>query len=127
MSFRAKDYAPNWKEVSQQIRFERAGSQCECSGECGLHPGKRCEEVNNTPAKWANGKVVLTVAHLDHEGGPCRCKAETGIKCANPDHLKAMCNRCHLRLDMPHHRQNAARTRHEKRAVGPLPGLEVTV
>jgi hypothetical protein len=114
MAFRARDYAPNWKEVSLHIRQVRAGSRCECTGECGLHHDRRCEEMDGEPAKWANGKVMLTVAHLDHAEGPCRCKEETGIKCANPDHLKACCQRCHLRIDTPHHVANAARTRRMK-------------
>lgn len=55
--------------------------------------------------------VILTVAHLDHEGGVCDCKARTGLKCANPAHVKALCQSCHLRLDMPKHIENARRTR----------------
>jgi hypothetical protein len=45
--------------------------------------------------------VVLTVAHL---GDP------SPENCAD-DNLKAMCQRCHLRYDMPLHKQNAATTR----------------
>jgi hypothetical protein len=52
------------------------------------------------PAKWATGRIVLTVAHLDHQ--PENCADEN---------LKAMCQRCHLRYDVDHHRRNAARTR----------------
>jgi hypothetical protein len=123
MAFRAKDYAPNWKEVSLHIRRVRAGNRCECSGECGLHPGQRCEEVDGEPAKWAQGKVMLTVAHLDHTEGPCRCEAETGVRCADPSHVKAMCQRCHLRLDHPKHMANARATRMARKAAGVLPGL----
>lgn len=112
-------YADNWREVSRFIRFERAKGQCECEGECGLHrtnPGpRRCVERNGEPAVWAGGKVILTVAHLDAEGDICRCYAETGIKCAIPEHLKAMCNRCHLRYDSKQHQRNAAATRRKKK------------
>src|SRR5512142_3562310 len=100
-------YPPNWEEISRRIRYERAQGQCECLGECGLHHDHRCDERDGEPAKWARGKVMLTVAHLDHADGPCRCKEQTGQKCSEPDHLKAMCQRCHLRLDHPHHMRNA--------------------
>ena len=43
-------------------------------GECGLHQPtggpRRCEERNGEPAKWAKGKVVLTVAHMNHTPTP---------------------------------------------------------
>jgi hypothetical protein len=124
VAFRARDYAENWKEVSLWVRRERAQDRCECSGECGLHPGMRCIEFDGEPAIYANGKVTLTVAHLDADGGPCTCKRDTGIKCAEPTHLKAMCNRCHLRYDAPHHQRNARETRQRKQAVATLPGME---
>jgi hypothetical protein len=48
-------------------------------------------------------KIVLTVAHLDFDGGICRCKEMHGIKCAIPSHCLALCQACHLQMDMPHH------------------------
>ena len=91
------DYPPNWREVSQYIRFERAQGRCECPGGswfCGLHgthPGpRRCVELDRMPAIWARGRVVLTVAHL------CTCEP----LCADPVHLKAMCNRCDTLLPL---------------------------
>lgn len=108
-------YPKNWKEISQKIRA-RSGGQCECLGECGLHTENghswRCLEFNGTPAKWANGKIVLTVAHLDH----------TPENCAD-DNLKAMCQRCHLRYDSKHHQKNAAKTRAAKNPQLQLEGL----
>ena len=99
----AARYPKDWKRISASIR-ERSGGQCECAGECGLHrttPGpRRCVERNGEPAKWAKGKIVLTVAHLNHQPEDCR-----------PDNLKAMCQRCHLRYDHDHHQRNAAATR----------------
>lgn len=113
-------YPETWKEVSRRIRLERAQRQCECLGECGLHrthPGpRRCEEIDGAPAKWAKGWVVLTVAHLNGPDGPCRCQP----LCADPEHLKAMCNRCHLRYDVPLHVANAHATRRAGRALGEL-------
>jgi hypothetical protein len=112
-------YPDNWKEVSKYIRFERAGGRCECMGQCGLHktnPGpRRCVERDREDAVWARGKVILTVAHLDAVGDVCRCEEETGLLCANPDHLKALCNRCHLRYDHAKHIKNAAATRRRKK------------
>lgn len=104
------DYQGNWTEFSRLIRFERAKEQCECAGECGLHDGrdlffpeaKRCEEKNGYPAKWAQGTIMLTVAHLNRADGPCKCHP----LCAIADHVKAMCQRCHLRYDIDRHVEN---------------------
>ncbi len=107
-------YPKDWKAISARIRFDRAQGRCECTGECGLHittPGpRRCTEQHGKPATWAKGKVILTVAHLDGPGGPCTCPDPCGID----HHLKAMCQRCHLRYDLPRHRANAAETRRKK-------------
>jgi hypothetical protein len=96
-------YPEDWKAISARIRA-RAGGRCECEGECGLHRTtggpRRCEERHGEAAKWARGVVMLTVAHLNHQPEDCR-----------DENLKAMCQRCHLRYDVPHHRRNAAATR----------------
>lgn len=94
-------YPADWKEVSTRIK-ERAGYQCECAGECGLHPGKRCEERHGEDAKYANGTIVLTTAHLDHTPENC-----------DDSNLKAMCQRCHLRYDREHHYQSRKRRQRE--------------
>ena len=108
------DYPKEWAAISRAIR-NRSGGQCECSGECGLHrthPGPRqCEERQGHAARWARGTIILTVAHLNGIGGPCHCRP----LCGTPDHLKAMCQRCHLRYDMPMHRRNASATRYRTR------------
>ena len=100
-------YPPDWKQISLRIRA-RAEGRCECSGECGLHcttgGPRRCEERNGEPAKWANGKIVLTVAHMNHDTADNRDK-----------NLKAMCQRCHLRYDSAFHVKNSAETRRRKR------------
>lgn len=64
---------------------------------------RRCEERNGEPARWARGKVVLTVAHLNHRPMDCR-----------PENLKALCQRCHLRYDAALHAENARKTRRRK-------------
>lgn len=102
-------YPDNWKEFSRGIRHGRAGRRCECVGECGLHtthPGpRRCTEMDGTPAAFARGIVVLTTAHL------CKCDP----LCADPEHVKAMCNRCHLRVDVELHVKHAAANRMRKK------------
>ena len=111
-------YPKDWPDISKRIR-ERSGGQCECMGECGLHrtnPGpRRCCEMNGHPAKWANGKVVLTVAHLgvdypDGRKGDPQDKLDV-----RDENLKALCQRCHLRYDVKEHVKNSARTREAKR------------
>ena len=113
-----RPYPPEWKAVSYRVRFIRAQGRCECGGECGLHrthPGpRRCTERHGEPATWARGKVVLTVAHLNGPDGPCRCDP----LCALDEHLKAMCQRCHLRYDVALHARNARETR--RAGVGDL-------
>jgi len=101
-----KKYPPDWKETRARI-LKRADNQCECQGECGLHHDHRCTELNGMPAKWANGKVVLTIAHLDHD------EENWGV---DDSRLKAMCQRCHLRYDAP----EKARRRKSKKAIGDL-------
>lgn len=102
MPFDRSKYPPEWKSISQAIR-KRSGGRCECEGECGLHHGRRCRERNGSKAKWAKGKVVLTVAHLNHDPQDCR-----------PANLKAMCQRCHLRYDAPLHARHAKQTRRRR-------------
>lgn len=113
-------YPKDWPKISARIR-ERSGGRCECEGECGLHrtnPGpRRCCERNGEPAIWAKGKVVLTVAHL----GVAKPDGTPGDKHDKLDcrdeNLKAMCQRCHLRVDIDEHVANAKRTRHRKRCL----------
>lgn len=105
-------YPKDWKIIVARIR-ERSGGRCECEGECGLHrttPGpRRCVERNGQSARWAKGKVVLTVAHLNHQPEDCR-----------PENLKDMCQRCHLRYDVDHHRHTAYETRRKGKAAKDL-------
>ncbi len=101
-------YPKNWKQISKEIKH-RAGERCECEGECGLHHGRRCIEINGIKAHYANGKIVLTVAHLNHNPKDNKRK-----------NLKAMCQRCHLRYDSKHHQKNANITRRKKKAIKDL-------
>jgi hypothetical protein len=112
-------YPQGWPAFSLMIRTERAEGRCECEGECGLHrthPGpRRCVERNGQSAQWARGIVVLTVAHL------CPCDPP----CIEATHVKACCNRCHLRIDVPLHQRHAAETRRlARQQAGQLTFLE---
>lgn len=111
MPMNIKDYPKNWKELSKRIRFERAQSLCE-----GILPAQNpgwisiCLAENGKPHPITGSKVVLTVAHL------CDCKP----KCGNPEHLKALCQRCHLALDLPQHIKHRATNRERKKAQGTM-------
>ena len=85
-------YPDNWKQISQHIRFERAGNRCEFCG---------CE--NYQPHPVTGSKVVLTVAHLDHQ-------PENNA----PENLRALCQRCHLSYDAEHHAQSRKSSRHSQ-------------
>lgn len=83
-------YPKNWKEIRQSI-LERAGNKCEFCG------------VENHSIQNRNGKdvkIVLTIAHLDHNPSNC-----------HPDNLRALCQKCHLTYDAKMHAANAAKTR----------------
>ena len=98
-------YPDNWSEISKSIN-DRAEGQCECTGECGLHRGDRCKEMNGQDAEYASGKVCLTVAHLNHHPPDCR-----------PENLKALCNTCHLRYDQVLHSHHAWLKRRQDNAI----------
>ncbi len=91
MPFHKELYPANWKKISLRIRA-RANNKCEFCG---------AENYKSHPI--TGSKVVLTVAHLDHN--PQNCADEN---------LKALCQRCHLRYDIEHHKRNSANTRHRK-------------
>jgi len=101
-------YPPDWPEISHRIRFDRAGSRCECHGECGhAHPGGRCNaphgvlvyRPHEAPWQWQTEadveahpvRIILSTAHLDHDR---RNNAD--------DNLRALCQFCHLNHDRLH-------------------------
>lgn len=114
MTFNPADYPKGWKNFSVRIRLVRADNRCECEGECGLHgkdlfheAARRCVEMNGSKAQWAKGRIMLTVAHLNAKGGPCQCPP----LCSIAKHVKAMCQRCHLRYGGERHAGNATKKR----------------
>jgi len=132
---RREDYPPDWPAISKAVRARAASAEpagrCECEGECGTdhaaedldigdgmtpEPEARCIRRQGDPL--GGYRVVLTVAHLWR--GPCAAHHAAGIKCGDPSHLKAMCQRCHLAYDRPHHIARSRRTRHGRKASGDL-------
>lgn len=104
-------YPKDWKAISKRIRFDRAQGRCECEGECGDRHGcnGRCKALHGDPHPITGSRVVLTVAHLDHQPEEC-----------GDANLKAMCQRCHLRYDAHHHATNARKTREAKAGQGAM-------
>lgn len=103
-------YGDDWAEFSASIRFGRAQGRCECEGECGrgTHDG-RCPNLHGGEAYGTGSRVILTVAHLCHTP-ECR------------EHVKAMCQGCHLYYDREHHAETRRRTLDAERAArGELP------
>lgn len=103
-------YGPDWPTISRDIR-DRSGGRCECVGECGwrkhtdraddLDHEPRCPAINGQPSPLTGSRVVLTVAHLDHNGHEGEHQ---------PERLKALCQGCHLSYDR-RHREEFARCR----------------
>ena len=99
-------YPPNWREISDRIRFGRAEGRCECKGECGVdHPFGRCIAIHGRQHPEKNFAVSLATAHLDH------CPENN-----DDDNLRAYCQACHLRYDSRYHRKERFKTRRSKKA-----------
>lgn len=84
-------YPPDWKAISLRIR-ERDGWRC-----------KFCGAENGKPNPQTGSKVVLTVAHLNHDTTD-----------NSDENLAALCQKCHLTYDAQHHAANAKATRQRK-------------
>jgi len=96
MPINYKEYCDNWKTISLFIRKYRSRGRCEF-----------CGAENYKPHPITGSKVVLTVAHLDHDK-------------SNNDffNLRALCQRCHLRYDLKRHINNRAKNRLDKQKKG---------
>lgn len=108
MPFDRSRYPADWEAISRRIR-ERSGGRCE--GPPGRAPeAPRCEARNGAPHPRTGSRVVLTTAHV----------IDPDPMNVNDWNLAALCQRCHLNHDRPHHVRNAARRRRERRACGDL-------
>ena len=111
-----KLYPANWKEIVKQVK-DRANGKCEFCGLENYSVGFRVKDIffkiensmqgeTDTLDFESEGykpiKIVLTVAHLDHDP-------------QNNDfsNLKALCQQCHLRLDVEQHKQTRAKNKHK--------------
>ena len=115
--------SPEWLAVRAAI-LTRAGDACE---ECKVRNGAtvyRFElgvfvyeaDLFGTEMEAEDGhrvKIVLTIHHLDHD--PAN---------NDPSNLRALCQRCHLMLDGPHHRINRYWNRKGRLASGFLFDME---
>lgn len=124
-------YPPNWDEISHQIRFDRAGGRCELCGvqhgltiirsdidpayyiiwngqeACFTFPDGEWIKASEIPAEYDVSKpgttVYLTVHHIGvdkPDGSPG--SPEDKMDCRE-ENLIALCQRCHLLADLPHH------------------------
>jgi hypothetical protein len=107
-----KRYPPDWKAISTNIRVHRAKDRCE---RCGLQNGQLIKRAKDGSYRDATDderrlitylnektklklhvaikrvgliKIVLTVAHLDHDESNCTA-----------ENLLCVCQRCHFNID----------------------------
>lgn len=102
-----KNYPPNWLTEIRPRILKRAKNRCEFDG-CDFEHGEKVWSIKQRkkPTLWKRVldeetaniklavvkivKVVITIAHLDHDEGNLEVKDER---------LKAACQMCHLRYD----------------------------
>ena len=70
-------YPPDWPEISQRIRFQRAQGCCEW-----------CGAAHDRPHPETGSRVILATAHLDHN--PAN---------NSESNLAALCQKCHNAYD----------------------------
>jgi len=135
-----KKYHPEWKTRIRPDILERDNYCCKfcgvpnkiwiCRGTWGDTPvwqnddGQMFNAINgeyvgsayvgdvwhsDNPKKQILTKVVLTISHLDHD------KTNN-----NYDNLAALCQKCHLGIDLKHHMANARETRTKKKELQKL-------
>lgn len=109
-----KRYPSEWREISQSIRFGRAGGVCEWPG---------CTARHGEPNPVTGSKIVLTTAHLPIDANGIPCDAHDKMH-ATEFNLLALCQRHHLMLDHADHMAHAAETRRQKR-LAVQPELEI--
>jgi len=78
-------YPKDWPAIRERIRA-RSGDRCEGSP---AYPD--CRAVNGEAHPVTGSRVVLTVAHLDHQP-----------EHNDPENLRHWCQRCHNTYDAPY-------------------------
>jgi hypothetical protein len=81
-------YPDNWKLLAKAIK-EDVGWKCEW-----------CPAEHGKPHPITNSKVVLTIAHLDHQPENC-----------DRSNLKALCQKCHNTYDASERQRGLAQRR----------------
>ena len=132
-------YPADWKAISATVK-EQAGDCCQTCGVANhavifrsIDGAVWYDPEQDCYFRWPNGqqvegrfeaqcrekatKVVLTVAHTAENGADPHDKHDLRG-------LKALCQACHLALDLPDHIAHRKSNRHAKNAVSALPGLE---
>jgi len=84
-------YPDDWPEIRAEI-LTRAGNVCEGSPK---YPD--CRAANKEAHPVTGSKVILTIAHLDHDP-----------QNSDRDNLRAWCQRCHNTYDAPYRAKNRA-------------------
>ena len=87
-------YPKNWKEIRAAI-LKRAGNHCEF---CGVP-----NHVLRRNGQGKEVKIVLTIAHLDHQPENC-----------DPENLRALCQKCHNQYDAKHRAETRRMTKNGK-------------
>lgn len=90
-------HSKEWKAFRASL-LDRAGNRCE-----GTPQFPACRAENGQPHPVTGSKVVLTIAHMDHDESH-----------ADPERCRALCQKCHLSWDAKHHAVNARMTRRRK-------------
>jgi hypothetical protein len=130
-------YPADWPQISRRIR-DRAGNRCEfctvpngakirrsvaegvpvwrLADDSAYENGRSAIDGAEVPdsmadeCNWGNPvRVILTVAHLDHQPENCA-----------DDNLRALCQRCHNQLDAPTRRAGTAARAKARLAVADL-------
>ena len=76
-----KQYPANWKVISYEVRFVKAGGRCQC-----------CNAKHLVVNPYTKKRFVLACVHIDGDRNNCK-----------DNNLGAMCQRCHILHDRPQH------------------------
>jgi 5-methylcytosine-specific restriction endonuclease McrA len=118
-----KEYHPEWKTKIRPDILERDNHCCNFCGVKNHSIIHRFGKGRNDWQYWPEGmeseawtldglkstKIILTIAHLDHNK-----------KNNEYDNLAALCQKCHLGIDLHHHMANARETRIKKKGLQKL-------
>jgi hypothetical protein len=116
MPWNRKDYPDNWEEIRERI-LRRSNNRCEKCGVMNHVLINKSDRSDPSPQQWDMynsmlraeyskaqaikrmefTRIVLTIAHLNHD------KENHDVK---DEDLAAWCQKCHLGHDMPRHVEN---------------------